>query len=317
MSVAYVDSQWTQPVSVADELESFFHVMLFYAVRFLPHNLRNTTQFVTHYFDTFQTDLLDPRYRQCSTTKRAAVMDGIIRADVGTIVFWKLDRKTKNPINRLISHLIDVFKARYAILDKASLLKQQASEGNPVSPGSIPKAPTPLQFRTLRLRSSRSSAQSHHIKPVAAEPSTSANTVLDTQKTAERLNDHEWVLALFESEAGGDSAGEWFDTGVVQDQLVNYEPRIVLQSPQLNARTTGGSGSHRTGEGSASKRPRKAGSNAIASTGSGFNFASTGTGSSFTSMETGPHFASTTESGKLPGTDSSSSGLPGDGQYRT
>ncbi|EIW60846.1 uncharacterized protein TRAVEDRAFT_120707, partial [Trametes versicolor FP-101664 SS1] len=34
MSVASVASQWTLPVAVADELESFFHVMLFYGVRY-------------------------------------------------------------------------------------------------------------------------------------------------------------------------------------------------------------------------------------------------------------------------------------------
>ncbi|KAI0759288.1 hypothetical protein BD413DRAFT_437480, partial [Trametes elegans] len=53
MSVQYVRQQAKVPVTVADELESFFHVLLFYAVRFLRHNIEDVSNFVEQYFDCF------------------------------------------------------------------------------------------------------------------------------------------------------------------------------------------------------------------------------------------------------------------------
>ncbi|KAI9057819.1 hypothetical protein FKP32DRAFT_1528741, partial [Trametes sanguinea] len=53
MSVAYVKHHPSRPVSIADELESFFHVLLFYAVRLLRHNIANVHFFVAEYFDHY------------------------------------------------------------------------------------------------------------------------------------------------------------------------------------------------------------------------------------------------------------------------
>ncbi|KAJ2968006.1 hypothetical protein NUW54_g13341 [Trametes sanguinea] len=77
MSVEYIRNHPRQPVSVADELESFFHVLLFYAVRLLRHNIQDVRFFVSEYFDSFT--VVDGVRRDCSTAKATAMQSGVVR----------------------------------------------------------------------------------------------------------------------------------------------------------------------------------------------------------------------------------------------
>ncbi|KAJ2965269.1 hypothetical protein NUW54_g14175 [Trametes sanguinea] len=76
MSAAYIMKHPYQPVSVADELESFFHVLLFYAVRLLLHNVADVRLFVTEYFDSFT--VADGARRGCSHLKQSSMKHGAI-----------------------------------------------------------------------------------------------------------------------------------------------------------------------------------------------------------------------------------------------
>ncbi|KAL7277961.1 hypothetical protein ACG7TL_007912 [Trametes sanguinea] len=82
MSAAYIMKHPYQPVSVADELESFFHVLLFYAVRLLPHNIADVRLFVTEYFDSFT--VADGARRGCSHFKQNSMTQGAIKLS-GTV----------------------------------------------------------------------------------------------------------------------------------------------------------------------------------------------------------------------------------------
>ena len=64
-------------IVIQDELESFFHVLLYYAVRFLPHNLadQKVGRFLYEYFDGFSPD--DEGYR-CGQVKLNAMVNGVI-----------------------------------------------------------------------------------------------------------------------------------------------------------------------------------------------------------------------------------------------
>ncbi|KAI1788214.1 hypothetical protein LXA43DRAFT_894987 [Ganoderma leucocontextum] len=46
-------SDLSRPVQIPDELESFFHVLVYYAVRYLNSNCKNSTGFIQGYFDTY------------------------------------------------------------------------------------------------------------------------------------------------------------------------------------------------------------------------------------------------------------------------
>ncbi|KAJ2982191.1 hypothetical protein NUW54_g10783 [Trametes sanguinea] len=76
MSVACIQYHPFRPVSVADELESFFHVLLFYAIRLLHHNAPNARFFVTTYFDSYSPR--DDGTRNASDAKWIAMRTGKI-----------------------------------------------------------------------------------------------------------------------------------------------------------------------------------------------------------------------------------------------
>ncbi|KAI1784348.1 hypothetical protein LXA43DRAFT_976734 [Ganoderma leucocontextum] len=67
----------TRRIVIQDELESFFHVLLYYAIRFLPHNLGDdhVGQFLHDYFDAYTPNTLGYR---CGRAKLEAMQYGSI-----------------------------------------------------------------------------------------------------------------------------------------------------------------------------------------------------------------------------------------------
>ncbi|KAI0641580.1 hypothetical protein C8Q79DRAFT_987985 [Trametes meyenii] len=114
MSVAYVEYHPT-PVTVADEIESFFHATLFYAVRLLRHNIHNVPSFIMDYFDAY-----DPAAgkfgRTCSKTKTIAIKDGLCRCNGKDIAFSIGKDVPHKTLNTLLASWQAYFKARYEVL---------------------------------------------------------------------------------------------------------------------------------------------------------------------------------------------------------
>ncbi|TBU38476.1 hypothetical protein BD309DRAFT_874282 [Dichomitus squalens] len=79
-------------IVIQDELESFFHVLLYYAIRFLPHNLQDVCvgKFLTDYFDDYS---IYDGYYICGRAKHDAMVNGFI--DLRTY-HGNQDDKTKN-----------------------------------------------------------------------------------------------------------------------------------------------------------------------------------------------------------------------------
>ncbi len=195
MSVAYVNSQWTQPISVADTLESFFHVMLFFALRFLPHTLPNPARFVVEYFDTF--GALEGDRRECSVRKDTAMRSGDFRSGKTSLQFLKTDRRRGNPLNTFIRNILRPFQARYEILNYESRLAEELLEDTVNPPNSdtelLPDDPALPRFMSGR---KNWVSQPVHAAPPAARKAAVAPTD-ETRELAALLDTHTWVLDLF------------------------------------------------------------------------------------------------------------------------
>ena len=136
----------SEPIRIADEIEAFFHVLLFFAVRYLPHNINDVGTFMHIYFDDF---LHDHGESYCGLMKRSAMYQGSIAYAGGReLVFYLPPTSTSHandapkaqvenqvtsfprshPLNGLIAQLLRLFDARYA------LLKHAKSSARPTNP---------------------------------------------------------------------------------------------------------------------------------------------------------------------------------------
>ncbi|KAI0641638.1 hypothetical protein C8Q79DRAFT_1014076 [Trametes meyenii] len=228
MSVAYVVSDWSRPIEVADELESFFHVMLFYAVRFLRNNLGNVGLFVLQYFDTFQSGKDGRRY--CSPSKLAAVRDKRLELYGIKLRFLKKSGSaTSHPLNTLVDALMNLFEARYKYLQDLIDYEQPTED----SPQDSSNEDEPLPWRPAPpvmaedLESDIESVSPEASGSLLAESNDKASD--NKPEKPKSLDDHAEVLELFRGVMWKTKSRDWVGTGVVPaDQLVNYEPRILI-----------------------------------------------------------------------------------------
>ena len=127
-------TNFSRIITVSDDLESFFHVMLYFAIRFLPHNAtRVVRELLYHYFDDFTNG--EPG-QTAGSTKFMAMQHGVIditrytgatTGENGKVVdpyltfLWpgrhstiETTQANSHPIERLIRELLRWFKALYA-----------------------------------------------------------------------------------------------------------------------------------------------------------------------------------------------------------
>ncbi|KAI0667505.1 hypothetical protein C8Q78DRAFT_384221 [Trametes maxima] len=230
MSVAYIASDWTQPIEVADELESFFHVMMYYAARLLRNSLPSVSSFVTEYFDTFHGGA---RGRlACSSLKIISMRHGGLEWFGMAPVFLKKSEARGNPLNDLIEALLTLIRGRYKCLAKEVKLEEEVEEDRGAArhgPAEVVGAPLDNGAMPLRFDPE---LEPWFINPDTASGTTPAPkpaegpTVADLAAKA-HLDSHAAVLTLF-AQAAAKKTG-WSDTDVVDsDQLVDYEPRIYI-----------------------------------------------------------------------------------------
>ena len=109
-------------ITIEDEIEAFFHVLLYHAIRFLPHNIKpeSVPQFLVDYFDSCCVMRADEY--GCGATKQAVIRHGVIELATGRLTdsseILKFlnpeDKGTNHPINALIQRLLTSFRAAYA-----------------------------------------------------------------------------------------------------------------------------------------------------------------------------------------------------------
>ncbi|KAL6301564.1 hypothetical protein BKA93DRAFT_828209 [Sparassis latifolia] len=104
-------------ITVEDELESFFHVLLYFGVRYLRHNILDVDVFISKYFDDgypIGDDWV------CGDRKWAAINSGIIKDCERKLKFEFSENKhdsRRHPLTGIIVELLKSFKSYYAVGD--------------------------------------------------------------------------------------------------------------------------------------------------------------------------------------------------------
>ncbi|RPD57738.1 hypothetical protein L227DRAFT_529943 [Lentinus tigrinus ALCF2SS1-6] len=143
---AYILNHPEMAIQLPDELEAFVHVLLFYAIRFLRHNCENVRRFMQDYFNDFRNDGSD---FFCGLAKSKAMAEGTItHAHDDQLIFYCPPRGPAvqlpageppqagsssstlpshvrplcetHPINNVFKNLLELLKARYALLKLAN-----------------------------------------------------------------------------------------------------------------------------------------------------------------------------------------------------
>ena len=118
-----VSSSCGNPTGIPDDLESFFHVLLWHAVRFLPHNCKNVGAFMSSFFDG--AEYCDGDFASGSH-KTWAMENGRIytknnttrNAKIPLLAFY-IDKESQetHPLQRVIDQILITFKEYYATLN--------------------------------------------------------------------------------------------------------------------------------------------------------------------------------------------------------
>ncbi|KAI0653515.1 hypothetical protein C8Q70DRAFT_1163787 [Cubamyces menziesii] len=216
-------------IEIADELESFFYVLLYCAIRFLPHTCNDVSQFMYSFFD--RGEIAGPLEYTCSLHKFLAMRYGcLVSTDGQPVVFLtqprtskeiaaavaesekkpglslkelvrdgsKLKAKTtvpkdqRHPINKIFVTLLKWFKARYELVA-------------PLDDDSGPSASN----RRMSFYPRAATKWNRHIRTQAAEPVqsvTPAEALLIA--TAKKLTTHGDMLELLTEMVYGE---EWQD----------------------------------------------------------------------------------------------------------
>ncbi|KAI0666432.1 hypothetical protein C8Q78DRAFT_450932 [Trametes maxima] len=225
MSVAYVKNH-PAAVTVADEIESFFHVLLFYAVRILNHNIELVPAFVVDYFDT-HAHKKDRGQRACSRLKTSTMHNGVLDNN-GTTIHFYVDSANKihAAFETLLATLLRFFRARYEVAKWSEHVKvMERSQSAPSKEGSVSSS-HPFQREAP--------PTSDLLDFIADEPASAQEPSDVTKSMAARLDDHPVILSVIlhclnaSVKLGDGSSGvKWPKADVVTDRLSDsgYDPR--------------------------------------------------------------------------------------------
>ncbi|RPD53576.1 hypothetical protein L226DRAFT_488350 [Lentinus tigrinus ALCF2SS1-7] len=210
------------PVSVPDELESCFQVLLYNAVRFLLHNLPDVHSFVTHYFDNaivIANDVAD-----ASPVKHSAINTGRIVFSQDVLHFeMPVNVRGDHPMNELIRRLLKLFCARYRVLEWEETKAAHATQAAalpliPSAEEAVPDLDDQIEQTPFTARPS--------------EESIASGPTAEDFEFAESLKTHHAVVDIFAEIVQTAQWPKQAEKDVVDDRLFGYR-----QPPRVNPLT--------------------------------------------------------------------------------
>ncbi|PIL32484.1 hypothetical protein GSI_05187 [Ganoderma sinense ZZ0214-1] len=186
----------TKPVQISDELESFFHVLVYYAVRYLRSNCSCTQSWIDNYFYKY----LGPgRAGACGQKSYALEVTGELRVTMGghPLAF-------RSPMNTVLATILNSLRARYRVMYYDDGKAAELEVSSPPAPHEPPPA-APEPEPPVISSPSPNLAAAAGIDPAVlaqweadweAETLTVPGPTEEERKLAARLDDHVFMLAF-------------------------------------------------------------------------------------------------------------------------
>ena len=233
---AYTLSNPEEPVGVPDEIEAFFHVLLFFAVRYLLHNYEDVGGFMFNYFDGCVTHKGE---YYCGQLKYAAMHQGAISIPGSRPLVFRLPPGFVPPhsasgspppqthiVNDLIASLLRLFSARYTLLQLDSTPLRDINEVPQPPAGAVAQPSGQIARMRQRLKALSRATSARVVKVKHAQPDITPEKRAELVGLAEQLQSHEDVIALYASFFGEEQELQWPPQDTVPDQLPkDYRPK--------------------------------------------------------------------------------------------
>lgn len=197
-------------VTIADEIEAFFNVLLHYAIRYLRHSIERWVKaFIEYYFLSSHNV---EGIRSCGPGKANLIKRGSFSYGGADITF------ESEPLDKIFQDLLLLFKARYQVLDyEASKNVAAAAAISTSGPGSAatpapnhpvapsvrlpPRGPVGIDLEKLRQsltneRASQASNQAATKAQAVAEPSEEVKERANRLDTHTAVREMLWKLTL-------------------------------------------------------------------------------------------------------------------------
>lgn len=211
MSVALLN-EWKQ-VEISDELEAFFHVIVYCAVRYLWSNLSNSkvAVFINEYFDIFR--VYDGRLC-CGWRKEKSLLYNSLKAEVDTSITFR------SPMDGVLQVLLSWFHGKFTV-QRHELILKNLRESRPPTPAS--SARPAVQFRPMhRLHGRRRlDPEAPPLSLPDETPRALRTTPTEQQREAARLVEtHDAILEVLD----GAMTIPWPANDKVGDRLCQESP---------------------------------------------------------------------------------------------
>ena len=213
-------------MEICDELEAFFYVILYYAVRYLRSNINESAvgTWISSFFDTY--GVKGDTYI-CGETKLTTIQNGTLTA-VGTDTTSTFV-KFNSPLDDIFADLLRWFKANHVVtladLDDDELTGVSSLTLPSSSRSSIPRAGRPNP-RPRAGRDSKAKARRKAAGPAVGEPTAEDRAFSDYVRT------HDEVMDRLE-EALDDASVHWSDDKVGDRVAKDYQPPVLASGPTL------------------------------------------------------------------------------------
>lgn len=246
-------------LGIADELESFVHVLVYLAIRFLPSSLSELAAFMDGYFDGHM--LRADSNPTCPAIKYICVFnDGELHHIQEPIIFYQShdeDDHTRHVLQIFFAKVFKVLKARYMVL-KADGLTRVVNPLNHDPTPAVPSRPIKIQpfnpFWNKRRAQRPPPVTVDKRRDDSIEDQAAAEAALaKSRETAKLLDNYDFMEKLIE-ELTSDSVWPADDKGPDRLKEENYAgPRQVQALTKAVHRSTHATGNPGTG-------PHKSGS---------------------------------------------------------
>ena len=178
----------TKPVNISDELESFFHVLVYYSIRYLNSNCEHVQSWVDNYFHKY----LGPgRMLSCGQKSYALEVTGELRTRLleGPLLF-------RSPMDFVLDAVLRSLRAHYKVMS------HEAAQATPPSPRPEPKSLVEEPRPPAASISSTSKFQNHPKfaqweAEWDAEIPTDDGPTPEERELAMKVADHKYMLELF------------------------------------------------------------------------------------------------------------------------